>query len=120
MILSKAVGSSLLLIGLCLAALPGVAQTPYGQAVREARDDLNREVELLTEPNHDEAAQFFEKAVQLDPDFEAARLYLALAYQSQFVPGSTDPRSEEMAQKSIAGWYYRLKKPLESGDRSAE
>ena len=33
---------------------------------------------------------------------ETARMYLAIAYQSQFVPGSTDPKSEEMAQKSIA------------------
>ena len=50
---------------------------------------------------YDAAAQFFEKTIELDPDFEIARMYLATAYTSQFVPGSSDPKSEEMAQKGI-------------------
>jgi tetratricopeptide (TPR) repeat protein len=69
-----------------------------------ARDNLNKGVKAFTDQKYDAAAQFFEKAVQLDPesDFtETARMYQAIAYQSQFVPGSTDPKSEEMASKSI-------------------
>jgi tetratricopeptide (TPR) repeat protein len=50
---------------------------------------------------YDAAAQFFQKAVELDPGFEDAQMYLATAYTSQFVPGSADPKSEEMAQKGI-------------------
>ncbi len=72
------------------------------QAVREARNNLNKGVKAFTERKYDEAAQFFEEAVKLDPDFETARMYLATAYTSQFVPGSTDPKNEEMAQKGIA------------------
>ena len=70
---------------------------------------------------------------------KTARMYLATAYTSQFVPGSADPKSEEMAQKgietfkqvvesakdpanpnsmnamlSIASLYYQLKKYDES------
>jgi tetratricopeptide (TPR) repeat protein len=66
-----------------------------------ARDNLNKGVKAFTEQKYDAAAQFFEKTVQQDPDFEIARMYLATAYTSQFVPGSTDPKSEEMARKAI-------------------
>jgi len=103
-----------------------------------ARDSLNKGVKAFTEQKYDAAAQFFEKTVELDPEFETARMYLATAYTSQFVPGSTDPKSEEMAQKgivtfkqvvdnakdpanpnknamlSIASLYYQLKKYPES------
>jgi tetratricopeptide (TPR) repeat protein len=70
-----------------------------------ARDNMNKGVKQFTDQKYDAAAQYFEKAVDLDPDSEfteTARMYLAIAYQSQFVPGSTDPKSEEMAQKGIA------------------
>jgi len=105
----------------------------------EARDKLNKGVKAYTEMKYDAAAQFFERTLELDPDFETARMYLATAYTSQFVPGSSDPKSEEMAQKgietfkqvverskdpasstytnamlSIASLYYQLKKYPES------
>jgi tetratricopeptide (TPR) repeat protein len=66
-----------------------------------ARDSLNKGVEAFSDQKYDAAAQFFQKSVELDPDFEIARMYLATAYTSQFIPGSTDPKSEEMAQKGI-------------------
>jgi tetratricopeptide (TPR) repeat protein len=105
----------------------------------EARDKLNKGVKAFTEMKYDAAAQFFEKSLELDPDFETARMYLATAYTSQFIPGSSDPKSEEMAQKgietfkqvvdnskdptsttyinamlSVASLYYQLKKYPES------
>jgi tetratricopeptide (TPR) repeat protein len=102
-----------------------------------ARDSLNKGVEAFSDQKYDAAAQFFQKSVELDPDFEIARMYLATAYTSQFIPGSTDPKSEEMAQKgietfkqvaelatepdnklnamlSIASLYYQLKRYDES------
>ena len=137
MIISKALGWSFLMLGVYFAALPGVAQIPDDPAVREARDNLNKGVKAFTEQKYDEAAQFMEKAVQLDPDFETARMYLAVVYTSQFIPGSTDPKSKEMALKaidiykqivdnakdpapnktamlSIASLYYQLRKYPES------
>jgi tetratricopeptide (TPR) repeat protein len=71
------------------------------QAVREARDNLNKGVKAFTERKYDEAVQFFEKAVELDPEFETARMYLATVYTSQFVPGSSDSKNEQMAQMGI-------------------
>lgn len=103
-----------------------------------ARDYLNKGVKAFTDQKYDAAAQYFQKTVELDPSFEIARMYLATAYTSQFVPGSTDPKSEEMANKaietfkavvanakdpskpnkdamlSIASLYYQMKKYPES------
>lgn len=66
-----------------------------------ARDNLNKGVKAFTEQKYDAAAQYFEKAIEMDPEFETARMYLATAYTSQFIPGSSDPKSEQMAQKGI-------------------
>ncbi len=74
-----------------------------------ARDNLNKGVRAFTEQKYDQAAEFFEKAIQLDPDFEIARMYLATTYTSQFVPGSPDPKSKEMADKAIATFQDVLK-----------
>jgi tetratricopeptide (TPR) repeat protein len=89
-----------------LAVLLTLAVIPLGGCSflekLQARDNVNKGVKAFTEQKYDAAAQFFQKAIQLDPTLETARMYLATAYTSQFVPGSTDPKSEEMAQKAIA------------------
>ncbi len=126
------------LAGLLVLAVIPLSGCGFMQKLR-ARDNLNKGVKAFTEMKYDAAAQFFQKAVELDPEFEDARMYLATAYTSQFVPGSADPKSEEMAQKgietfkkvvadakdpasqnsmnamlSIASLYYQLKKYDES------
>jgi tetratricopeptide (TPR) repeat protein len=67
-----------------------------------ARDNLNKGVKAYTEQKYDDAAKFFEASIEQDPQFEVARMYLATTYSTQFVPGSPDPRSEQMAEKAIA------------------
>jgi len=67
----------------------------------KARDYLNKGVKAFTEQKYSAAADFFQKSLKLDPEFETARMYLATSYTSQFVPGSTDPKSEENARKAI-------------------
>ena len=67
----------------------------------KARDYLNKGVKAFTEQKYSAAADFFQKSLKLDPEFETARMYLATSYTSQFVPGSTDPKSEENALKAI-------------------
>jgi len=67
-----------------------------------ARDNLNKGVRAFTEQKFDQAAQYFEQAIKQDPEFEVARMYLAATYTSQFVPGSPDPKSKEMANKAVA------------------
>jgi tetratricopeptide (TPR) repeat protein len=128
--------SKWLAVILLLAVVP-LSGCNFVQKLR-ARDNLNKGVKAFTEMKYDAAAQFFEKSIAQDPNFEVARMYLATAYTSQFVPGSTDPKSEEMANKaietfrqvvdsakdpdnpnrnamlSIASLYYQLKKYNES------
>jgi len=66
-----------------------------------ARDYLNKGVTQFTNQKFDAAAQFFQKSLELDPGFEIARMYLATAYMSQFIPGSRDPRNEQIVNQAI-------------------
>jgi Tfp pilus assembly protein PilF len=84
---------------LLLAVMP-LSGCGFMQKLR-ARDYLNKGVKAFTDQKYDAAAQYFQKTLELDPDFEIARMYLATAYTSQFVPGSSDPRSEEMAKRAL-------------------
>ncbi|MBN2242861.1 MAG: hypothetical protein JW793_09235 [Acidobacteria bacterium] len=70
----------------------------------QSRDNLNKGVKAFTDQKYDAAAQFFQKSIALDPDFpeDVPRMYLATAYMLQFVPGSMDPKSEQMGEKAVA------------------
>jgi tetratricopeptide (TPR) repeat protein len=85
-----------------LGLLAAIALSGCGFITKlQARNLLNKGVKAFTEQKYSEAAEYFEKSLQLDPTFTTARLYLATAYTSQFVPGSPDPKSQEMAEKGI-------------------
>jgi tetratricopeptide (TPR) repeat protein len=98
------VNSKWLAVLLLLAALP-LSGCNFIQMMR-ARDYSNRGVKYFGDQKYGAAAQSFEKAIQADPNFEVARLYLATSYMSQFIPGSTDPKSEKMAYKAIETFEY--------------
>ena len=84
-----------------LAAIPLSSCGFYNKL--QARDNLNKGVKAFTEERYDAATQFFQKSIELDPEFpgDVPRVYLATAYMLQFVPGSIDPKSNEMASKAI-------------------
>jgi tetratricopeptide (TPR) repeat protein len=65
-----------------------------------ARDQLNKGVGAYTNAQYAEAVEHFNEAVDLDPEFQTARLYLATAYMSQYIPGAESPENIEMAQKA--------------------
>jgi len=88
---------ALLLLGLmCLSG----CNLPVVKKLR-ARDYLNKGATQFTNKKFDAAAQFFQKSLELDPSFELARVYMATAYMSQYMPGSTDPRNEQVANLAI-------------------
>lgn len=89
-----------LVIILLLATIPALG-CGFINKLR-ARDALNKGVKAFTEQKFNDAAKFFEESIRLDPTFDVARMYLATSYTSQFVPGSPDPSSLEMANKGIA------------------
>jgi tetratricopeptide (TPR) repeat protein len=98
------VNSKWLAVLLLLATIP-LSGCGFFQMLR-ARNYSNKGVKAFSDQKYDAAAQFFEKAIQEDPHFEVARLYLATSYMSQFVPGSQDPKSEKMAIKAVETFEY--------------
>jgi tetratricopeptide (TPR) repeat protein len=97
-----------------MACLPRLSGCGFITKLR-ARDRLNKGVKAFSEQNYTDAATLFEESIKLDPEFEVARMYLATTYTSQFVPGSPDPRSREMALKAISTFEDVLKLETEEG-----
>jgi len=63
-----------------------------------ARDDLNKGVQAFRNARYSDAVDKFKEAIELDPTFPTARLYLAIAYFQQWIPGSDEPDNEKMLQ----------------------
>jgi Tfp pilus assembly protein PilF len=64
----------------------------------EARDQLNKGVTAFKNAQYPESVEHFKTAVQLDPSFPTARLYLAMAYLQQYIPGADSDDNNKMAQ----------------------
>jgi tetratricopeptide (TPR) repeat protein len=64
----------------------------------KSRDQLNKGVNAFKNAQYPEAVEKFKIAVELDPTFTTARLYLATAYMQQYIPGSDSPENNQMAQ----------------------
>src|SRR5207248_1395668 len=95
----------------------------------KARDNLNKGVNAFKAGQYSQAADAFKTAIDLDPQFPVARLYLATAYMSQYVPGSDTPDNKRnadaaldqfnqvlrddpkslLATESVANLYYQMK-----------
>jgi tetratricopeptide (TPR) repeat protein len=86
----------------------------------KARDSLNKGVRAFTEQKYEQAAEFFNQSIKLDPEFQVARMYLATTYTSQFVPGSTDPKSNEMAEKAVSTFQEVLAKEPDKSNANAK
>jgi len=64
----------------------------------KARDQLNKGVQAFKNAQYPAAVERFKSAVELDPTFDTARLYLATAYMQQYIPGADSPENMQMAQ----------------------
>jgi TonB family protein len=60
----------------------------FGVFAQDAREILNRGVADFKNARYSEAIANFQKAVDLDPGFTTARLYLATAWMQQYIPGA--------------------------------
>ena len=63
-----------------------------------SRDQLNKGVQAFKNAQYADAVESFKTAVELDPNFPTARLYLATAYMQQYIPGAESPENNRMAQ----------------------
>src|ERR1700751_2589752 len=83
-----------------LAALLVVAFASSGCNKLKARDLLNKGVTAFKNGQSDAAIENFKEAKGADPDLLNARLYLATAYASLYIPGA--PSAENMARGNQA------------------
>jgi Tfp pilus assembly protein PilF len=84
---------------LLAGGIAAVALLSTGCEKLKARDNLNKGVQAFKGAKYSNAVEHFKEAVRLDPDFPTARLYLATAYMSQYIPGAD---SEENMQNARA------------------
>jgi len=85
--------------GFSLAMLAVVVAAGSGCNKLKARDLLNKGVANFKNGQYDAAVEDFKQAKDLDPSLLNARLYLATAYASQYIPGAP---SEENVQRGNA------------------
>src|ERR1700756_5411144 len=66
-----------------------------------APDQLNKGVKSYKDNHYEEAIDHFQQAVQLDPNLMNARMCLATAFVSQYIPGVDSPDNLRTAQQAI-------------------
>jgi len=67
-----------------------------------ARDKLNKGVQAYKAGQFDLAMENFKQAKDLDPNLTNARLYLATAYASQYIPGAPSPENVNNGEQALA------------------
>ena len=66
-----------------------------------ARDNLNQGVNAFKNAKFADAVAHFKTAVELDPSLSSARLYLATAYRSQYIPGAESDENRDFAKRAM-------------------
>jgi tetratricopeptide (TPR) repeat protein len=82
-------------------SLAVVAGLNSGCRQLEARDNLNKGSAAFKAAKFPEAVEFFKTACDRDPEFITARLYLAMAYYMQYVPGVPSPDNMQFANSAL-------------------
>ena len=83
------------------AALLVLAAGFSGCSKLKARDLLNKGVAAYKNGLYDEAIKDFQKAKDLDPGLMNARLYLATAYASQYIPGAPSDQNVRLGTAAV-------------------
>ena len=84
-----------------VAAIAILALVGTGCDKLKARDHLNRGVTQFKGARYGDAIEHFKAAVELDPNFPTARLYLATAYMSQYIPGAASPENLAFVKNAL-------------------
>ena len=93
-----------------LVALTVLLGTSTGCSFLKSRDQLVKGVQAFKNAQYEQATNFFQEAIRLDPQNETAKLYLATTYASQVVPNLMTPDNLAIAQKAIDGFSAVLAK----------
>ena len=68
----------------------------------KARDQLNKGVAAFKNGQYDASVENFKQAKDLDPSLLNARLYLATAYATEYIPGAPSDDNIRLANQAIA------------------
>jgi len=74
-----------------------IAVTATGCNKLMARNELNKGVQAFKAAKYADAVERFKEAIRLDPTFPTARVYLAVAYMNQYIPGGASEENSRMA-----------------------
>ena len=74
---------------------------PITKEERQARDALNKGVNDFKNGQYDEAIADFQHAKHLDPNLINARLYLATAYASLYIPGAPSEENRSKGEAAV-------------------
>jgi tetratricopeptide (TPR) repeat protein len=85
-----------------------------GCAKLRARDYLNKGVQSFKNGQYDVAIEDFKQAKDLDPTLMNARLYLATAYATQYIPGAPSQENMQFGNQAIK----EFKEVLEQDDKN--
>src|SRR5580704_8965057 len=88
-------------MALFAVAMIAVSFGASGCAKLKARDDLNKGVAAYRDGKYDQAIEFFKDAKDNDPTLTNARLYLATAYATQYIPGAPSDENIRMGQAAV-------------------
>jgi len=83
------------------AALLALALGVSGCSKLKARDLLNKGVGAYKNAQYDTAIEDFKEAKDLDPTLMNARLYLATAYASQYIPGAPSEQNVRLGTQAV-------------------
>jgi len=86
---------------LACAALVFLVAGASGCNKLKARDLLNKGVGAFKNGQYDSAIEFFKQARDLDPTLMNARLYLATAYASQYIPGAPSDANVKLGNQAV-------------------
>jgi tetratricopeptide (TPR) repeat protein len=88
-------------VALFAAAIIAVGFSAMGCAKLKARDELNKGVGAYRDGKYDQAIEYFKEAKDNDPTLTNARLYLATAYATQYIPGAPSDENVRMGQAAV-------------------
>jgi tetratricopeptide (TPR) repeat protein len=84
-----------------LAVIGCCALLASGCTKLKARDDLNKGVQAYKAGQYSQSVNFFKDACELDPEWNVPRLYLAMSYMSQWIPGSESAENKKFSQAAL-------------------
>jgi tetratricopeptide (TPR) repeat protein len=88
-------------VALFAVAVVAVGFGASGCAKLRARDELNKGVAAYRDGKYDQAIEFFKDAKENDPTLTNARLYLATAYATQYIPGAPSDENIRMGEAAV-------------------